>query len=171
MRISTAMRTETAMDNVARLQEEHYEASVEASTGARVSAPSKDPAAAARAVRVQAALDRSRVQRETIRDVRGDLEQSESALAAGGDIMQRVREIAVSAANGSMPVEDRQLLATEVTSLRAEMLALANTKGTQGFLFGGSDIATAPFSPLGAFTGDDVARNVEISPGSSVRSN
>jgi flagellar hook-associated protein 3 FlgL len=171
MRISTAMRTDAAMANLQRLESEHQEAAQQASTGARLVTPSQDPVAAARAVRVQAAIDRTKALAETVRDVRGDLELSESALASGTDILARIRELVMSASSESMNDQDRKLLATEVATLKGELVSLANTKGSQGFVFGGTQTAAAPFSALGAFTGNDLARDVEISPGSTLRAN
>ncbi len=171
MRISTAMRTDAAMANLQRLEAEHHDAATEASTGARLITPSKDPVAAARAVRVQASIDRTKALGETIRDVRGDLELSESALASATDILARIRELTMSASSESMSDDGRKLLATEVATLKGELVSLANTKGAQGFLFGGTQTATPPFSALGAFTGNDLPRDVEISPGSTVRAN
>lgn len=171
MRISTAMRTDAAIGNVQRLQEEHHEASVEASTGARVTAPSKDPIAAARAIRVDAAIQRTQVHRETIRDMTGDLDLAESALAAGSGIMARIREIVLQASSGSLPDEERKLMASEVVDLKSQLVSLANTKSAQGFVFGGTATDKAPFSSTGAFGGNDVARDVEIAQGSTVRAN
>ena len=70
----------------------------------------------------------------------------ESILGSASDILIRVKELAIQAANDSFSSSDRDIIAIEVESLRDELLAIANTRDVEGnFIFSGSKSDTKPF--------------------------
>ena len=70
----------------------------------------------------------------------------ESVLGSASDILIRVKELAIQAANDSFSSSDRDIIAVEVESLRDELLAIANTRDVEGnFIFSGSKSDTKPF--------------------------
>jgi flagellar hook-associated protein 3 FlgL len=156
------MRYTSVQRNLARLQSEHADASRQASSGQRIGQPSDDPIAAAELARLQSSLDTSSAHRGAIRAVRGDAELAESTLAQAGELMSRAKEIAMQGANGSLSDDDRNALATETRDLKSAMLQLANTRGSKGYLFAGSQTGTAAFDANGTFQGDDATQNVDI---------
>ena len=52
----------------------------------------------------------------------------ESVLGSASDILIRLKDLAIQAANDSMATSDRDIIATEVESLRDELLGIANTR-------------------------------------------
>ena len=70
----------------------------------------------------------------------------ESVLSSASDILIRLKDLAIQAANDSMATSDRDIIATEVESLRDELLAIANTRDVEGnFIFSGSKSDAQPF--------------------------
>ncbi|GAB3372634.1 flagellin N-terminal helical domain-containing protein [Massilia agri] len=57
---------------------------------------------------------------------------AEGALANSGDILQRIRELAVQSSNASNSAGDRKALQTEVTQLTSELNRIANTTSFNG---------------------------------------
>ena len=57
---------------------------------------------------------------------------AEGALSSSGDILQRVRELAVQSSNSSNSASDRKALQTEVTQLTSELNRIANTTEFNG---------------------------------------
>ncbi len=57
---------------------------------------------------------------------------AEGALSSSGDIMQRIRELAVQSSNSSNSTSDRKALQTEVTQLTSELNRIANTTEFNG---------------------------------------
>jgi len=57
---------------------------------------------------------------------------AEGALASSGDILQRVRELAVQSSNASNSASDRKALQTEVTQLTSELNRIAGTTEFNG---------------------------------------
>jgi flagellar hook-associated protein 3 FlgL len=165
------MRYSTAMHQLAAVRSQHAEASQRAQTGRRLTAPSDDPIAAAELLQLSSRSAAIQGNRTTIRMVRGDAELAEGVLAEAGSLMQQAHELAMQGASDQMSPAGRQHLADQVSGLRAQLLGIANTVGSNGYVFAGSQTATPPFTPGGAFVGDDVAHAVDIGTGAPVRVN
>ena len=70
----------------------------------------------------------------------------ESVLGSASDILIRLKDLAIQAANDSFSSSDRDIIAIEVESLRDELLAISNTRDVEGnFVFSGSKSDTKPF--------------------------
>lgn len=162
MRVTDGMRYADVTRNLARLQQQHADAARQASTGNRLAAPSDDPIAAAELARVRASVQGADSHRQAIQMVRGDAELSESTLAQATELLGRARELAMQGSNDSVTGSDRVAMAVEIRNLRTQMLGLANTRGTKGYLFAGSQTNAAAFDQNGVFQGDDAAHNVDI---------
>lgn len=162
MRVTEGMRYAEVLSNLAGLSARHAQAAHEASTGIRVGKPSDDPVAAAELARLRASSSQTDTHLSTINTVRGDAELTEVALADASEIMARLKEIALQAASGGLGAEERQTLGVEVTGLKEALIQLGNTRGSRGYLFAGSQVATPAFDNAGAFQGDDVTHVVPI---------
>ena len=165
MRIADATRYASAQTSMATAAERQLKATQEASSGTRINAPSDDPVATAQALRVQGALDRTQGFRSSLQSLRADAALAESTLGSAGDVMMRAKEIALQGGSGQLAAGSRAALALEVTQMREQLIALGNTKGNQGYLFGGSKTQAAPFNGGGTFVGDALDRNAEIGAG------
>jgi flagellar hook-associated protein 3 FlgL len=157
--------------NTSRLQSSQQEALQQASTGRRVNAPSDDPTAAAEFLRQKARLDQTGRYRKGIEYAQSDLELAEGALDEAGTIMQRVREITVQGSNGSITDSERSALAVELEGLRSSMLGLANTRGSKGSIFAGSQTDADAFDSGGVFQGDDAENHIALGSGLTVQTN
>jgi len=165
MRVSDAARYTLVTRNVAMNQKQMLQAARQASSGRRVGLPSDDPVAAAHAARLRANLDQTVAFRASINILRTDLQLAESNLASATDILGRVRQIALAAANGSASAEDRAAMAREVEQLRDQLLQTANAQGSNGFLFAGSQPGVQPYDAAGVYGSDSKDRQVEIAQG------
>ncbi|WP_443094333.1 flagellin N-terminal helical domain-containing protein, partial [Pseudoduganella buxea] len=70
---------------------------------------------------------------------------AEGALSSSGDILQRVRELAVQSSNASNSASDRQALQTEVTQLGSELNRIAQTTTFNGQALLDGSMGTANF--------------------------
>jgi flagellin len=80
---------------------------------------------------------------------------AEGALKAAGDILQRVRELAVQSANASNSASDRQALNAEVGQLVAELDRIAQTTEFNGQKLIDGTFGTAQFQ-VGANAGQTI---------------
>ena len=91
----------------------------------------------------------------------------ETTLGTAEDLLIRAQELVLSANNGVKSYEDHQAIANELTDLRDEIVALANTTDESGnYLFAGYQVDQQPFEqfPDGSVTykGDLGERQIQI---------
>lgn len=91
----------------------------------------------------------------------------ESIIGEVENVLQRVRELAVQAANDSLNPADREIVATELEERYNELLDLANSRDSNGeYLFAGTRTETMPFQlSAGTVTyqGDNEQRRLQLS--------
>lgn len=94
----------------------------------------------------------------------------DTALTQVTNILQRVRELVVSAGNDSNSDESRDVIAKELEGLREELIGVANTKdGNSQYIFSGFQLDTKPFqtNEFGDidYHGDNGTSNYKVGPG------
>lgn len=146
-------------------------ASRRASAGARVTKPSDDPVAYTTSLRRGSSIANMASRTRTARAAADELTIAERALDSVTELLGQAKSLAVQGANETLSPSDRGALALEVSGIREQLLALANTRGAGGFLFGGSRTDAAPFDATGAFLGNDGAMRVPVSDGVAPRMN
>ena len=154
--LATVMDQRAAID---RLQ-------LQIGTGRRILQPSDDPAAAARVVELDSAREAARQYTENGGVVRERLASEDSLLAQAGNLLQRVRERAVQAANATTGADGRQAIAVEMRQSLQSLLAIANSKDARGeYVFAGLRATTQAFVGNGGgavYAGDDAQRFVRV---------
>ncbi|MDR3334766.1 MAG: flagellar hook-associated protein 3 [Treponema sp.] len=105
-----------------------------------------DPLAASHAVRYESYLARlERFEQNTLY-AQDHFNQTDTYLKQVNDVLQRIRELSVQGANGTMVPEDMKYMAVEVNELLKDIVAVANAVGPDGRqLFGGDKAFTEPF--------------------------
>jgi flagellin len=83
---------------------------------------------------------------------------AEGALSSSGDILQRIRELAVQSSNSSNSSSDRKALQTEVTQLTSELNRISNTTEFNGQKLLDGTMGTANFQ-VGANAGQLISMN------------
>ena len=124
-----------------------------------------DPLAAAHAVRYQSVLARmERFELNTLY-AKDHLNHIDIHLQRAVDVMQRIRELAVTGAHGIFTREDTRHMASEVNELLKELVAISNATGPDGKrLFAGDKAFTEPFRIVEGTIeggGDTMVVNVE----------
>ncbi len=156
MLVLAQSRASSRLDEAARI----------ASGAQRVSKPSDDPAAYGSMIRKNYAIALLDQHSEIASRARGELEIAENALSQGLDLIARAREAAIAGANTTADAHARQLLGDEVRTIREELLAIANTRYANKYLFGGTRTDVEPFDPsTGAFAGNDQVIRVPVLEG------
>ncbi len=171
MRVTETLRFDLVSRRLSGLRAKYQQTALEATTGQRVNAPSDDPVATAEATRVRASLAQAQGNERTINLVKGDVEMAEAALAQAGDILQRMREIAMAGNNGANGPNQRHALAIEAEQLVSQFIEIANAKGSQGYLFAGTNWDSAAFSAAGEFQGNDGQHLVQTGAGEPIAVN
>jgi len=102
------------------------------STGLRVNSAKDDAAGLAIAERMNAQVKGMNVAQRNANDAISLAQTGESALGKVGDMLQRMRELAVQASNATNSTSDRDALQNEFSQLQAEITRTANTTQFNG---------------------------------------
>ena len=146
MRIATANAYDAGIDSLVRRQGELADLQDKMTSGKRVAKASDDPAAAARAERALASISRTETSQRAVEASKVVMTQTESALGTAGDILQRARELMVSAGNATYSDAERASIAGELRTLRDQLFTIANqSDGAGTYLFGGQGATQKPF--------------------------
>ena len=126
----------------------------DAGTLVRINRPSDDPAGTVDSIRVRSAQAATTQFARNISDGNAWLTTVDTALSTSTDIMARVRDLTVQGANdGAMSTLQKEAIAVELESLRAELLKTANTSYLGRSVFAGNSDAGVAFTDDLAFTG------------------
>ena len=155
-----------AQARLARTQEE-------LASGKRILNPSDDPVASAQIQNIKSELTRIEALQKNINHATSELAMVEDSVANIEGVLMRARELAVRGANDSLSAQDRDIIATEIDSLREQLIAAANTQSTNGdYIYGGFAVASAPYTDAGVnatYNGDTGEKSVNIAPGLTVQ--
>ena len=147
MRLSSANAYDNALQNIYARQSELAGQQEKLTSGKNVNRVSDDPTGAAQAERALTRLTRIASDNRALEIQRSAITLAESTLGDAASVVQRLRELTVSAGNGAYSASDRSSIAKEMTGLREQLFAMANSRDSNGTpLFGGLGSASAPFS-------------------------
>ena len=167
-RISSASIFNTGLAQILRKQSDLLATQDQLSTGRRVITAADDPLAAGSATRIDRTLAQNSQFGRNADVLANRLNLQESLLTEAGESLQRLREMAIQAANAPLSSSDRQSLAAEVEQIRQRLFGLANSVDSAGrYLFGGAKDDTRPFLDAAAgvqYIGDQVQRSIDVAP-------
>lgn len=173
MRISTNDFQMRAVSSMLDQQSRLSNAQRQVASGKRIGVPSDDPVGSAALLGLkqsQAMVERYRANGDA---ATSRLTLEESALAEIGDQIQRVRELAVRANNGTVDDRSRDGIAQEARQILDGLLGLANGRDQNGdYLFSGHQGDVQPFALDAAgqvvYSGDDGQRFLQVGSGRRV---
>jgi len=121
------------------------------STGKRINSAADDAAGVAIASRLTAEVKGTNMAIRNAMDAQALIDTAEGAHIEIGDILQRMRELAVQAANDTNSAEDRDSMNAEVTELKAEIDRIKDVTTWAGIkLLDGTQSATGLTFQIGA---------------------
>lgn len=147
MKISTSLYFSNATTQLSNVQGELSKTQEQLSVGKQIVKPSDAPDKAALVTRLESELSRQTGYQDTLKAVNIRLTAEETSLKNTSDVMYRIKELAVQAANDTLSPQDRQSVALELSNLKDQVLSLANSQDTNGnYLFSGSRTGVPAFS-------------------------
>ena len=148
MKVSTSMFFDKASSMLSNVQGSLAKTQEQLSTGKQIIKPSDVPEKAAVVTRIESELARQTSYQNSLKTVDIQLKSEETALSNSSDVMYRMKELAMQAANDTLSVADRKSVSLEMSQLRDQLLSLANSQDSNGnYLFAGSRVTQMPFSP------------------------
>lgn len=166
MRISSNTIYNSNIAAMSQQQTRLMQTQQQVSTGRRFITPADDPVAAAQALSLSQSSAVNAQYTANRGAARHTLSLTESTLQSATSLLQDVRETAISAGNGAMGANDRQMIASALSGRLQALIGLANsTDGIGNYLFAGFQSKTQPFvdTPAGVtYMGDDGLRQIQV---------
>ena len=172
MRVASNVYQMQWLASIQRKQTELAAIQQQTSTGKRVSTAADDPAGAAQALLLQQGLDRLGNYKSNADTASRRLSLEEVSLSQGSDALNRVRELAIQAANATQTRESRSAMVAEVRELLTSLVDTANAQDGQGnYLFAGNQTQTQPFATgsVVQYVGDSGVRSQRIGDSRTVQ--
>lgn len=173
MRISTSQIFQQGLNGILQQQARLSQTQLQLSTGKRINSPSDDPIGAARLQELERNIALQDVYDRNTSRTRQRLQVAETAVASSANVIQRVRELTVQAANDTLNENNRAQIAVELRQRLDQLIGIANTRDGDGeFIFAGAQAGIRPFVQSGGqvvFQGDSIQRELTIAPAVTMR--
>ncbi|MCL1147720.1 flagellar hook-associated protein FlgL [Shewanella marinintestina] len=146
------------------------------STGKSILRPSDDPIGSVKVIGSQRDMAATNQYLENTESLSTSFDRSETYMSSMVELQGRMREITISASNGSLSPEDRSAYAAEMNELLETFVDTVNAKDEAGnYLFSGNKTDTAPIGKDAdgnyVYQGDSNTREVQTSGSSWMTAN
>lgn len=172
LRITQSMIYARALHDIRKSSRGILEVQEQVASGRRINRPSDDPAAMLRLLPLNSEILNLSHLKDNTELAQETLDTGAAALEEGSEAMQRVKELMVQAANGTMSEGDRRSIGQELDELLGHMVGIANSRRGNSYLFGGSRTSTPPFrleSPDAnsrvIYDGSQEVHEIDVAPG------
>lgn len=146
MKISTSFLFDRATSRMSTIQNKLATTQAQLSVSKQVLSPSDAPDQAAAIQRLKGEVQRQESHGELLKTALNRYRAEETALASANDILVRLKELGIQAANDTLGPDDRKAIASEMQALRDQLLSLGNARDDSGnYLFSGTRVKTAAF--------------------------
>jgi flagellar hook-associated protein 3 FlgL len=134
MKISTSFMFDRATTRMSNIQNKLATTQAQLAVGKQILSPSAAPDQAAAIQRLKGEIQRQDTAEET-------------ALSSSNDLLIRMKELGIQAANDTLGPDDRKAIGVEMKALRDQLLSLGNTRDDSGnYLFSGTRVNTPAFA-------------------------
>jgi flagellar hook-associated protein 3 FlgL len=115
-------------------------------TGRKINRPSDDPVGISYSMRYRSELSGNTQYQENVDSAISWLEHADSTGEQVGNLLQRIRVLAVQGANGTNPEIALNSIASEVAQLRDQLIVFGNSQFNGKYLFNGQKTDLEPYS-------------------------
>jgi len=163
------------LSSLATSREKQNEAIQQLASGRRVSSISQDPAAWTMMIQNTSRSTANDEFLHSISSIQAMLNTADSTLSSVVTSLQRAVTLGVEGATGTQSADNRKAVATEVSGIRDQMLALANLSFNGVFVFSGTMTDAAPFKtdPAGTgsiqYQGNSIVNEIQIGENQSLK--
>jgi flagellar hook-associated protein 3 FlgL len=168
VRIADRLRYETFKTNLNALKEKIDKNQTMTASGKRILEPSDDPVIAGRSVQIQSALKMNTQYKRNLDKLSMNGAFYENAVNKIGDMLTRIKELAVSCASDNNDQTARTTAADEVNGIIQQLVTIGNTKVAGAYIFAGKKALTPPFSAAGTFSGTQDVIKIAVDAKSTV---
>lgn len=149
----TDMRTN--LENMQTLQQQM-------TSGKEIRKPSDDPTKVARVMQLTTDINANKQYNENISNTSNWLDTTDTSLGQVGDVLQKVRELLVSAGNAAYGSSERQSIKDEINQKVDELTQIMNTNYDGKYVFGGTRGTTKPVETIANGSNNNINYNIGV---------
>ena len=147
MKISTSFLFDRATERMSTIQNKLATTQAQMAESKQILSPSDAPDQAAAIQRLKGEVDRQESNVRTLEVAMRRYRSEEIALNSSSDLLIRMKELGLQAANDTLGLDERKAIAVEMKALRNHLLSLGNTRDDSGnYLFSGTRVNTPAFA-------------------------
>ncbi|WP_163193286.1 flagellar hook-associated protein FlgL [Clostridium thermarum] len=146
MRVTNKMLSTSFLNDMSNNLENLRTLQQQMTSGKEIRRPSDDPFKVARAMQLHSNINTNKQYNENINDTINWLDTTDTALGQAGNVLQRVRELLVSAGNAAYGSEERKAIKDEINEKIEELAQIMNTSFDGKYIFGGTRGTTKPMT-------------------------
>jgi flagellar hook-associated protein 3 FlgL len=135
------------------------------STGRKINKPSDDPVGISYSMRYRSELSANEQYQKNADTALSWLNNTDTTLGQVGNVLQRVRELSVQAANGTNPLMALDAIKEEVIQLHTQLKDIGNTDFNGKFIFNGEMTDIPPYGLATIVDTDHGVSQIEIGVG------
>lgn len=144
-RVTTGMLKDTMLYNLNTANRKQKRIQNQIATGKKAAFPHQDPSGVVNSMLYKSRLTELSQFKHNIQDGDSRLKFYDAALESTSDILLRLKELSVQAANGTYNANDRKIASREVDQLLHQMIEIANTRYKGETIFSGFKTNEVPF--------------------------
>ena len=162
MRVADRTTARNYLKYLDKAKSDYAKTNERVAAGHRLERLSEDVSAGSRVLRVRTEKYKAEKQLDNVKAINDELTTTESAMTSINDLLTLVStEKIQKAKTGTSGDSGREALANEVKNIRDEILQFANTRYGQKYVFGGTNVSSAPFS-LDKTTGKLLYNGIDV---------
>jgi flagellar hook-associated protein 3 FlgL len=147
MKISTSFLFDRATERMSVIQNKLATTQAQMAEGKQILSPSAAPDQAAAIQRLKGEVQRQDSHTRTLEVAMRRYTAEETALSSSNDLLIRMKELGLQAANDTLAPDDRKAIGMEMKALRDQLLSLGNTRdNSDNYLFSGTRVNTPAFA-------------------------
>ncbi len=175
MRVTQGMLASNSLRNLSNSYTQMGKYQDQLSTGKKITKPSDDPVVAMKGMYYRSNLSEVEQYKRNLSESYLWMENSEAGVEHVNEALQRVRELTVQGANGTLSDSDKEAVAREIEQIKKDIMTVANTQVAGRYIFNGTNTSNPPVADGGDGAPQaDLNTNsylVEVSRGVSLKAN
>jgi len=165
---------QTVLQGIDQLRQNENTALEQMSSGKQFNNLSDDPAAVTQLILNEGQSSNVNQYLQNVSTVQNSMQMADSTLSSVVTALSQAISLGVEGSNGTLNDSNRQSIATQVSGIKDQVLALANTTYEGNYLFAGTAVTTQPFTQSSSsssgvtYNGNGSTNSVQIGDGEYV---
>ncbi|WP_046212868.1 flagellar hook-associated protein FlgL [Paenibacillus wulumuqiensis] len=152
IRITSNMMSSQSLRNLNSNRATLDKLSDQSSSGRKINKPSDDPVGTTYALRYRAELAANDQYLSNTDEAKSWLDYSDTVMGQAGDVMTRIKELAIQAGAGTTDIDGLKAIQSEVTELKNQLVNIGNSQLNGKYIFNGQELDQPPYQLSGTVT-------------------